>query len=306
MILWATELSRTALLNKLTKLNNYDTVVVRADLKNRTWASEALNKLHAWGGKVYAYVRAPVHYNYKAVASDGYEWVCKMLIEHANAGPLMHLYSGKPMLHPAGYDAYTIPWLLPLRALAKVTAALAYDDDNYYGLLIDGTAMWQIYCTDPKNANYQQLSGKFMDIAQKQFADLETWVQMVRDAMPKAKLIGNGAWEPTLVGCKPYKFTLGVPDPNYRWEYSTNPPLIHRSKWINLLDGTMDEDGAKDNSAIPPYYHQGSPNQQAPRVSQALSMHVQCAKDWLAMGKEYWVGGTANIGAYPQGVQRIV
>ena len=304
MILWATDLSKATLLSKLTKLNNYDTVVVRADLKNRTWASEPLSKLRAWGGKVFAYVRAPVHYNYRAVASDGYEWVCKMLIEHAGAGPLLHV-SGKVMLHPAGYDAYTIPWLVPLRELAKVTASLAYDSDNYYGLLIDGTAMWQIYCSDPKNANYGALSGKFMEIAQKQYADLETYVQMLRDAMPKAKLIGNGAWEPTLVGCKPYKYTLGVPDPNYRWEFSTKPPLIQRSKWLNYLDGAMDEDGALSNDRIHPYYHQGSPNQQAPRVSQTLGMHVQCAKDWLAAGKEYWVGGITNRAAYPQGVQWI-
>lgn len=278
---------------------------MRADLKNRVWGEQALTKLRKWGGRVFGYVRVG-HYNYKAVPGDGYEWVCKMLIEHAGAGPLRH-FNGEIMNHKDRYgnwyDAYTIPWLLPLRPLAEVTAKLAYDKECYQGLLLDGLNSWLISAPDPEHADYKQLTGLYMQIAQKQFSVFETFVQLLRAMIPKVKLVGNGSWEPSFVHLRERPRGL-------RWEYVMREKdwlvnIINPSKWIGLLDGAMDEDGARTADRIPPYYHEGHPQQQGPRISQALSMHVQCAKDWLAAGKEYWLGGEANGAAYPQGVQRI-
>ena len=196
------------------------------------------------------------------------------------------------------YDAYTIPWRLPLRALAQTTAALAYDKECYQGLLLDGLNMWLIGAPDPEDAVYAPLTGQYMKIAQKQFSVFETFVQLLRAMIPKVQLVGNGSWEPAFV-------LLRERPRGLRWEYATKEPVIKPSKWIGLLDGAMDEDGARTADRIPPYYHEGHPQQQGPRISQALSMHVQCAQDWLAAGKEYWVGGVANRAAYSQGVQRI-
>lgn len=311
MILWATSLSRTSLLAQLDQgLKTHDTVVVRADVRNRTWGEQALSRLRGWNGRVFAYIRGVGHYNYKAVAGDGYEWVCKQLIEHSGAGPLKHVNSGQIITHKDRYgnwyDAYTKPSQVPLRELAKVTAALAYEKGLYDGFLIDGVSTWFINSPDPMNSDYgPELNGQYKRIAQKQYACLTDFVRYVQMEIPGVKIVGNGSWEPMLVGVKPYRFQGWEPDPRFRWEYSSKPPLITPSKWMYLLDGAMDEDGARVADRIPPYYHEGSPFQQGPRVSQTLSMHVQCAKDWLAVGKEYWVGGLANANAYPQGVQRI-
>ena len=241
---------------------------------------------------MYAYVRGP-HCNWKATPSEAFEWAQKQLAIKSGA-IINHTGTGQVMLHPRGIEAYMNMGLMPVREYAQLVADLVWAGSTYTGLLIDGLVTKQIYCLDPAHADYGKLTGNYAAISLQQYVRLKAWVKMIRSYYPGIRIIGNGAWEPNNI-------RLTERPPGNRWEYAAMPPGIDHSGWMEIIHGAMDE------SLTHPYYHNGSPYQQAPRLSQTLDMHQRCADRWLAKGKDYWVGGDlTNISKMPKGVDTIL
>ena len=291
-ILWATQMGADNIKNRIAgkDLSKYEAVVVRADLKNQPYGAAILQQLKAAGVKIYAYVRAPVHYNTKATSP--YESAIKQLSESSGA-VLNHSGTGKPLMHSAGYDGYTRPWQIAQQH-AQLTAQMAWDPAVYDGILADGLVTNQLYTSDPANTDYAGTGTKPTDadypsFAKQQLDALQTWAKTLKQLAPGIKIIGNGAWEPkSLPG--------SMQNGSYQWD--PNQMTMEDSGWMDILDGVMDE---KESH---PYYHGGSVYQQL-SSSQRAQLHKQTAEAWLARGKTYWAGGGANKASYPQGVSFI-
>ena len=259
--------------------------VLHADLANKggEWR-DILALLGDKGIKRYAYIRLP-HVRHAAGTTSAFEHQHRLLVERKDA--FVYNIQGQRMVHPAGGDTYTVPWLIASE-LADLILSMVWNSGLYDGLYVDGLCgMNQVYVNDPGAADYDR-DGKadvvqysYATVAQKQFAASFQFVGKLRDVAP---IIGNDSWMPDVLDI------TGIPSATKRLTYKTTPVTYTPATWIRWIGGMMTEDQTH------PYMHQARTDQQAPSLpAESLDMHWRAVNDWVQAGKIAFMGGNFRL-----------